>query len=190
MGASRGVKARPPTRQADVRRIMTMLETQHPGADTELHYTNAFELLVATILSAQCTDARVNKVTPALFQRYRDAHALAGATPAQLEPQIQPTGFYRSKAKSLLGMAPGWSSATPARCRHGWTTWCSCPASGARRPMSCWATRSACRVFRSIATSCGSRTASGWRARMIRSSSNSSSAAPWTQGSGLVHRTF
>ena len=105
MGASRGVKARPPTRQADVRRIMTMLETQHPGADTELHYTNAFELLVATILSAQCTDARVNKVTPALFQRYRDAHALAGATPAQLEPQIQPTGFYRSKAKSLLGMA-------------------------------------------------------------------------------------
>jgi endonuclease III len=89
----------------DTREILERLETQHPGADTELHYTTPFELLVATILSAQSTDARVNMVTPALFKRYRDARALSRATPAELEPQIHSTGFFRAKAKSLLGMA-------------------------------------------------------------------------------------
>jgi endonuclease-3 len=89
----------------DTRRILDALETQHPDADTELHYTTAFELLVATILSAQSTDQRVNMVTPALFKRYPDAIALAKATPAALEPQIHSTGFFRSKSKSLIGMA-------------------------------------------------------------------------------------
>jgi endonuclease-3 len=84
---------------------MKKLERQHPGADTELHYTTPYELLVATILSAQCTDERVNQVTPALFKRYPDAKALAKATTAELEPQIQSTGFFRAKSKSLLGMA-------------------------------------------------------------------------------------
>jgi endonuclease-3 len=83
------------------------LDQQHPGATTELHYTNPFELLVATILSAQCTDARVNQVTPALFRRYPDAHALAGARPDELEGQIQPTGFFRMKTRSLIGMSRG-----------------------------------------------------------------------------------
>ena len=90
---------------ADTRRIMAKLETQHPNADTELHFSNAYELLVATILSAQCTDERVNQVTPALFKRYPDAAALAQATTAELEPQIQSTGFFRAKSRSLLGMA-------------------------------------------------------------------------------------
>jgi endonuclease-3 len=81
------------------------LERQHPDADTELHFTTAYELLVATILSAQCTDERVNRVTPALFRRYPSASALARATNAELEPQIQSTGFFRAKAASLLGMA-------------------------------------------------------------------------------------
>jgi len=81
------------------------LERQHPNADTELHYRTPYELLVATILSAQCTDQRVNQVTPALFERYPDATALAQATTAELEPQIQSTGFFRAKSKSLLGMA-------------------------------------------------------------------------------------
>jgi len=85
--------------------ILDRLETQHPGADTELHYKNPFELLVATILSAQSTDARVNMVTPALFKRYPNAHALAKATAKKLEPQIHSTGFFRAKSKSLLGMA-------------------------------------------------------------------------------------
>jgi endonuclease-3 len=90
---------------AETRRILKRLGTQHPNADTELHFTNAFELLVATILSAQCTDERVNQVTPALFVRYPDARTLARATAAELEPQIQSTGFFRAKSRSLLGMA-------------------------------------------------------------------------------------
>jgi endonuclease-3 len=88
-----------------VRAILDKLEAQHPGADTELHYTTPFELLVATILSAQSTDAGVNLVTPALFKRYPDAHALAKATTGELEPQIHSTGFFRAKSKALLGMA-------------------------------------------------------------------------------------
>ena len=90
---------------SDTRRVLDLLETQHPDADTELHYSTPFELLVATILSAQSTDQRVNMVTPALFKHYRDARALARTTTAALEPQIHSTGFFRSKAKSLLGMA-------------------------------------------------------------------------------------
>ena len=84
---------------------MGKLFAQHPDADTELHYSNAYELLVATILSAQCTDERVNQVTPALFTRYPDARALSRATAEALEPQIQSTGFFRAKSRSLLGMA-------------------------------------------------------------------------------------
>src|SRR5437868_8821500 len=85
--------------------VLDKLESQHPGADTEPHYKTPFQLLVATILSAQSTDARVNMVTPALFKRYRDARALAKATPAALEPQIHSTGFFRAKARALIGMA-------------------------------------------------------------------------------------
>jgi endonuclease III len=85
--------------------IFDLLDAQHPDADTELHYKTPFQLLVATILSAQSTDARVNMVTPALFKRYKDARALARATPAELEPQIHSTGFFRAKSKSLIGMA-------------------------------------------------------------------------------------
>jgi len=97
--------AKPPQSAAETRAILKRLERQHPGADTELHYTTPYELLVATILSAQCTDERVNQVTPALFKRYPDAKALAGATTGDLEPQIRSTGFFRAKSKSLLGMA-------------------------------------------------------------------------------------
>src|SRR4029453_308474 len=84
--------------------ILDQLEAQHPGADTELHYATAFELLVATILSAQSTDQRVNLVTPALFKRYPTAHKLARATPSALEPQIHSTGFFRAKSKAPIGM--------------------------------------------------------------------------------------
>jgi endonuclease-3 len=89
----------------ETRAIVAKLQTQHPDANTELHFSNAYELLVATILSAQCTDERVNQVTPALFKRYPDATALARATTTELEPQIQSTGFFRAKSKSLVGMA-------------------------------------------------------------------------------------
>jgi endonuclease-3 len=84
---------------------MAKLERQHPNAFTELNFRTPYELLVATILSAQCTDERVNQVTPALFARYPDARALARTTTTELEPQIQSTGFFRAKSKSLTGMA-------------------------------------------------------------------------------------
>lgn len=87
------------------RRIIETLAGQHPNADTELHYANAFELLVATILSAQSTDVRVNMVTPALFKKYPDARALAKAAPADLEPLIKSTGFFNQKGKALIGAA-------------------------------------------------------------------------------------
>ena len=85
--------------------ILDRLQTQHPNAWTELAFSNAYELLVATILSAQCTDARVNQVTPALFARYPTPAVLSAATTEELEPQLQPTGFFRMKSKSLLGMS-------------------------------------------------------------------------------------
>jgi endonuclease-3 len=95
----------PPRPAAETRRILKRLNAQHPNADTALRHRNAYELLVATILSAQCTDERVNQVTPALFARYPDARARARATTGELEPQIQSTGFFRAKSRSLVGMA-------------------------------------------------------------------------------------
>ena len=86
-------------------KILDILEQTHPDADCALHRNNAFELLVATILSAQCTDERVNQVTPALFRRYPTPAAMAKARPAQLEAMIRPTGFFRAKTRSILGCA-------------------------------------------------------------------------------------
>jgi endonuclease-3 len=86
-------------------KILDLLERSHPEATCALVHRNAYELLVATILSAQCTDERVNQVTPALFRRYPDAAALARADAAELEALIRPTGFFRAKARSLLGCA-------------------------------------------------------------------------------------
>lgn len=89
------------------RNIARRLRTAYPDAVCALHHQDAFQLIVATILSAQCTDERVNMVTPRLFQRYPTAHELAAARPADVERIIQSTGFFRSKTKSLLGMARG-----------------------------------------------------------------------------------
>jgi endonuclease-3 len=85
--------------------ILARLTREYPGATCSLDHRNAFELLAATILSAQCTDARVNLTTPALFARFPDAAALAEAEQEELESLIRSTGFFRNKAKSLLGMA-------------------------------------------------------------------------------------
>jgi len=94
-----------PGRRARAGQIDQALAAAYPDAWCELDHRDAFELLVATILSAQCTDARVNQVTPAVFARYPDAAALAAASPGELEALIRPTGFFRNKARSLLGMA-------------------------------------------------------------------------------------
>jgi endonuclease-3 len=88
-----------------VRRILRRLKAEYPDAHCELDYRNPYELLVATILSAQCTDARVNQVTPAVFARYPTPHALAQADRGELEAMIRSTGFFRTKAKNLIGMA-------------------------------------------------------------------------------------
>lgn len=88
-----------------LRAVLRKLEAQHPNADTELHYKNAYQLLVATVLSAQSTDRRVNEVTPAIFEQYPNAKALAAIQPEQLEPLVRPTGFFRSKSRSLIGLA-------------------------------------------------------------------------------------
>jgi endonuclease-3 len=93
------------TRRARARKILRALERTYPDAKIALNFTSPFELLVATILSAQCTDERVNMVTPGLFGRYPTARHLAGADPSRLEDEIRSTGFFRAKARALLGMA-------------------------------------------------------------------------------------
>lgn len=83
--------------------ILAGLREHYPDAQCALHHRSPFELLVATILSAQCTDERVNQVTPVLFRRYPDPQALARARPEDLQEIIRSTGFFRNKTKSLLG---------------------------------------------------------------------------------------
>jgi endonuclease-3 len=92
-------------RRARARKILTALGRAYPDARIALRFTNSLELLVATILSAQCTDERVNMVTPALFAKYRTAADYAGADPGTLEEEIRSTGFFRAKARSLRAMA-------------------------------------------------------------------------------------
>jgi endonuclease-3 len=89
------------------RKIIALLGRHYPDATCALDWRDPYQLIVATILSAQCTDARVNLTTPALFERFPDAAALARAGTAELEGLVRSTGFYRNKAKSLLGMAKG-----------------------------------------------------------------------------------
>ena len=95
----------PEARQSRATEIYERLAREYPNAHCELDFRDPYELLVATILSAQCTDKRVNMVTPALFAEYPDASALAAARPERLEELIKSTGFFRNKTKSLLGMA-------------------------------------------------------------------------------------
>src|SRR5262249_44678305 len=85
-----------------VREILKRLAKLYPDAHCALHHKNPLQLLIATILSAQCTDVRVNMVTPALFKRYPDAGAFANGVPAELEKMIQSTGFFRNKAKNII----------------------------------------------------------------------------------------
>jgi endonuclease-3 len=103
--ARRDLKPRPTRQRA--RKVLDALEATHPEARCALSYKDAFELSVATILSAQCTDERVNAVTPQLFAKYPDAGSLARAPLADVEETIRSTGFFRAKAKSITGFARG-----------------------------------------------------------------------------------
>jgi endonuclease-3 len=91
------------TDPARVKAILAKLDEAYPNATCALKHDNAFQLLIATILSAQCTDARVNMVTPALFQKYQRPQDFAYANPSELEHEIRTTGFFRNKTKSIIG---------------------------------------------------------------------------------------
>jgi len=93
------------TSAAPANEVIASLKAEYPDARTELNWTNPLELLVATILSAQTTDVRVNQVTETLFAKYRTAEDYADSALDELEEDIRPTGFYRNKARSLRGMA-------------------------------------------------------------------------------------
>ncbi|MBS1839281.1 MAG: endonuclease III [Acidobacteria bacterium] len=97
--APTGVKTDPKR----VAAILKGLDEAYPNAVCELHHGNAFQLLIATILSAQCTDVRVNQVTATLFKKYPSPEAFAHANPGELEQDIRPTGFFRNKTKSVIG---------------------------------------------------------------------------------------
>lgn len=94
-----------PTNPQRVENILQRLADHYPNAVCALHHRNAWELMVATILSAQCTDVRVNIVTPALFKRFPTPQAMAKASQAEVEEMIRTTGFFRNKAKNIIGAA-------------------------------------------------------------------------------------
>jgi endonuclease-3 len=87
--------------------ILVGLDAAYPNATCELSFSNAFQLLIATILSAQCTDVRVNQVTSELFKKYTKPEDFAYASPVELEKEIRPTGFFRNKTKSIMGASKG-----------------------------------------------------------------------------------
>jgi endonuclease-3 len=92
-------------RQARVKKILAALDKMYPQATCALHHSNAWELLVATILSAQCTDKRVNEVTPGLFRKYPTIRDFANANQAEMAQDIRSTGFFNNKSKSVIGAA-------------------------------------------------------------------------------------
>jgi endonuclease-3 len=100
-----GRHAESPTSPARVAEILRRLDATYPAAVCALHHNSAWELLVATILSAQCTDERVNMVTPVIFKKYPSVKHFAALQPEELEPDIRSTGFFRNKSKSVVGAA-------------------------------------------------------------------------------------
>ena len=92
-------------RQARIKKILTLLDQMYPGVTCALHHSNAWELLVATILSAQCTDKRVNMVTPGLFRKYPTIQDFASVKQEELAQDIRSTGFFNNKSKSVIGAA-------------------------------------------------------------------------------------
>ncbi len=125
--------ARPRTAAGRARRAHERLAEEYPGTATELcelDHVNAYQLLAATILSAQCTDARVNLVTPTLFDAYPTPEALAAAEPADVEEIIRSTGFYRNKTKSLIGMATALVERFGGQVPTSMTDWVTVPGVG------------------------------------------------------------
>jgi endonuclease-3 len=105
MGARKSKNSKAEKEQQRVGEICSRLDDEYPDVNCALYHQNPYQLLVATILSAQCTDVRVNMVTPALFERYPSPKVLAGAEAGELQELIRSTGFFRNKAKNLMGAA-------------------------------------------------------------------------------------
>ena len=105
--ASKVARAGRGTDPKRVAAILAKLDDAYPTATCELKHENAFQLLISTILSAQCTDVRVNQVTETLYKKYPNAEAFAHANPSELEQEIRPTGFFRNKTKSIMGASKG-----------------------------------------------------------------------------------
>lgn len=150
------------------RKINRALAELYPYAHPELDFESPFELLVATVLSAQTTDLRVNQTTPALFAKYPTPEDMAAAVPEELEEIIRPTGFFRAKARSLIGLAAAlrdrFDGEVPGRLEDLLTL----PGSGARPRTSCSATPSGSPGSPSTRTSAGLPGASAGRTRRTR----------------------
>ena len=123
-----------------VRQLVQLLPKVYPGARCELDFRNPLQLLVATILSAQCTDKRVNLVTPSLFAKYRSAAAYANAKPSELENAIRSTGFFRNKAKSIRAAAAALVAKYKGRVPETMAELRECRAWVGRLRMWSWAT--------------------------------------------------
>ena len=124
------------TTRERIAKLIKVWPKVYPDAHTELDFKTPLELLIATILSAQCTDKRVNMVTPALFKKYRSAKDYADAPPGELEEAIKSTGFFNSKAKSIRGAAAAIAESSAGKSQTRWRNCVSCRASAAKRRMS------------------------------------------------------
>ena len=125
-------------RKKRVRSVIRKLKQLFPVAECALHHESAFQLLVATILSAQCTDERVNKSTPALFKAYPDAEALKNSKIADVEKIVKPLGFFRSKAKNIKGMATRLVDEYGGEIPLDIDELITLPGVGRKRPVSYW----------------------------------------------------
>src|SRR5271157_3469530 len=141
LGKKEGATAKSynPLAPSRVTEILKRLDERYPLATCALHHNSAWELLVATILSAQCTDVRVNMVTPVIFAKYPTLESFAALKPEELEPDIRSTGCFRNKAKSVVGAARKLMSDFGGRSLAPWTSCCKSPAWPARPPMWFWA---------------------------------------------------
>jgi endonuclease-3 len=137
--------ARPKTaaeRKARVKKILAGLDEMYPAATCALHHSNAWELLVATILSAQCTDKRVNEVTPGLFRKYPTIRDFAAASQEEMAREIRSTGFFNNKAKSVIGAARKILADFGGEVPREMDALLSVPGAAAKPPTSCWERRS------------------------------------------------
>ncbi|WP_433964819.1 endonuclease III domain-containing protein [Tunturiibacter gelidiferens] len=139
-------KTRNPLAPERVAAILDALRKTYPGVVCALNHKNAWELTVATILSAQCTDVRVNLVTPALFKTFPTPKAMAAASLPELEELIRTTGFFRNKAKSIQGAARVVVEEFGGRCLRRWRRFSHCREWPGRPGMWCWARGSTLRL--------------------------------------------